>query len=92
MLWSIIGKRLASKPIYSPMGLIDRLQEAWNNIDQGFCIKLVDSMPEHIQKYLKAKAEHYVYFLSLLFFYMNKLVILKTALNFCSLEKNDGCY
>ena len=46
MLWSILDKKLASKPIYSKSTLFIRLQEEWNSIDQELCIKLVDSMPE----------------------------------------------
>ena len=55
MLWSILEKRLASKPIYSRYALENRLQEEWSNIDQDLCIKLVESMPERIRKCLAAK-------------------------------------
>ena len=38
-----------------------RLQEEWdNNIDQELWIKLVESMPERIQKCLKAKGGHFL--------------------------------
>jgi transposase len=60
MLWSILDKKLASKPIYSKSALTDRLQQEWNNIDQDLCIKLVESMPERIQKCLKAKGGHFL--------------------------------
>ena len=60
MLWSILDKKLASKPIYSRAVLIDRLQEESNNIDQDSCIKLVEFMPEHIRKCLKAKGGHFL--------------------------------
>lgn len=60
MLWSIIDKRLAAKPIYSKSELKDRLQEEWNNIDQDLCIKLVESMPERIRKCLRAKGGHFM--------------------------------
>ena len=33
MLWSILDKRLASKPMFSKGALIDRLQE-WNRVDK----------------------------------------------------------
>ncbi|CAF3398489.1 unnamed protein product, partial [Rotaria socialis] len=59
MLWSIIDKKLASKPIYSRASAVERLQEEWDNIDQDLCIKLVESMPERIQKCLKAKGGHF---------------------------------
>lgn len=59
MLWSILDKKLASKPIYSKQALKDRLQEEWNNIDQDLCIKLVESMPERIRKCLAAKGGHF---------------------------------
>jgi len=60
MLWSILDKKLASKPIYSKLALQDRLEEEWNNIDQNLCLKLVDSMPERIQNCLKAKGGHFL--------------------------------
>ena len=60
MLWSILDKRLASRPIYSRAALMERLQEEWGNIDQDLCIKLVESMPEQIRKCLKAKGGHFM--------------------------------
>ena len=60
MLWSILDKRLASKPIYSKTALKERLQEEWDQIDQDLCIKLVESMPERIRKCLKAKGGHFL--------------------------------
>ena len=60
MLWSIIDKRLAATPIYSKQGLRERLDEEWNNISKDLCIKLVDSMPERIQKCLKVKGGHFL--------------------------------
>ncbi|CAF1534459.1 unnamed protein product [Adineta ricciae] len=60
MLWSIIDKKLASKPIYSKTALIDRLQEEWNNIDRSLCIKWVESMPERILRCLDAKGGHFL--------------------------------
>ena len=60
MLWSILDKKLASKPIYSKAALIDRLQEQWNDVDQDLRIKIVESMPERIRKCLKAKGEHFL--------------------------------
>ena len=60
MLWSILDKKLTLKPIYSKVALMDRLQEEWNNVDRDLCIKLVESMPERIQKCLKAKGGHFL--------------------------------
>ncbi|CAF1597481.1 unnamed protein product [Adineta ricciae] len=60
MLWSILDKKLAAKPIYSRTALKERLEEEWNNIDQDLCIKLVESMPERIQKCLAAKGGHFL--------------------------------
>ena len=34
MLWSILDKKVASKPTYSKAALMDRLQEEWDNVDQ----------------------------------------------------------
>ena len=34
MLWSILDKRLASRPIYLRAAPMKRLQEEWGNIDQ----------------------------------------------------------
>ena len=60
MLWSILDKKLPTKPIYSKAALIDRLQEEWNNIDKDLCIKLIEAMPERIGKCLKVKGEHFL--------------------------------
>ena len=60
MLWSILDKKLASKPIYSRAALTDHLQEEWDNIDQDSSIKLVETMPEHIRKCLKVNGAHFV--------------------------------
>ena len=53
MLWSILDKKLAAKPIYSIMEFCQRLEE-WNGIRQLSCLNLIDSMPEKIQKCLKS--------------------------------------
>ena len=60
ILWSILDKNLASKPIYSKLALQDRLQQEWNNIDKSLCLKLIDSMPERIQRCLKDKGGHFL--------------------------------
>ena len=60
MLWSILDKKLTTKPIYSKVALIERLREEWNNVDKDLCVKLVESMSERIQKCLKAKGGHFV--------------------------------
>ncbi|CAF1417313.1 unnamed protein product [Didymodactylos carnosus] len=60
ILWSILDKKLASKPIYFKGALINCLQEEWDNIDIDLCIKLVESMPERIRKCLKAKGGHFL--------------------------------
>ena len=59
MLWSTLDKNLASKSIYSKLTLQNRLQQEWNNIDKSLCLKLIDSMPERIQRCLKAKGGHF---------------------------------
>ena len=46
MLWSIIDKRLAAKPIDTK----ERLKEEWNGLDQQLCLNLIDSMSNCIQK------------------------------------------
>jgi transposase len=60
MLWSIIDKRLASKPIFSKVALIEQIREEWNEIDLELYVKLVESMPERIHKCLKAKGGHFL--------------------------------
>ena len=60
MLWSIIDKKLALRPIYSKATLIERIQEEWDQIDTELCVKLVQSMPERIKKCLKAKGGHFM--------------------------------
>ncbi|CAF4338913.1 unnamed protein product [Rotaria sp. Silwood2] len=59
-LWSIIDKRLASKPINSKAELQKHLQEEWDKISLKLCRELVDSMPERIEKCLKAKGGHFL--------------------------------
>jgi hypothetical protein len=60
MLWSILDKKLASKPMYSRAALMDRLQEEWDIIDRDLCVKLVESMHVRIRKCLKAKGGHFL--------------------------------
>ena len=60
MLWSILDKKLITKPVYSKAALIVRLQEESNNIDKDLYIKLVESMPERICKCLKTKGGHFL--------------------------------
>ena len=60
MLWSILDKKPASKPMYSKAALMDRLQEERDNVDQDLCIKLVESILERIRKCLKAKGGHFL--------------------------------
>jgi len=59
MLWSIIDKKLISKPIYNKETLRQRLEEEWNGIGVELCQKLLDSMPERIHQCLKAKGGHF---------------------------------
>ena len=60
-LWSILDKNLTSKPIYLRTALMERLEEEWdNNIDEELWIKLVESMPEQIQRCIKGKGEHFL--------------------------------
>ncbi|CAF4308706.1 unnamed protein product [Rotaria sp. Silwood2] len=59
-LWSIIDKRLASKPINAKTELQKRLQEEWGNISITSCRALVDSMLERIEICLKAKGGHFL--------------------------------
>ena len=47
-------------------------------------IKLIESMPERIQKYLWTFRVNRI-----VEFFVNKLLILKSVLKFCPLEKND---
>ena len=60
MLWSILDKKLAAKPMYSKAALSERLQEEWDAIDQSLCLSLIDSMPDRIQRCLKAKGGHFM--------------------------------
>ena len=54
-LRSIIDKRLALKSINTKEELPKGLQEEWDEISITLCQALVDSMPERIEKCLKAK-------------------------------------
>jgi len=58
-LWSIIDKRLALKSINTKEELQKCLQEEWDEISITLCQALVDSMPERIEKCLKAKGGHF---------------------------------
>ena len=60
MLWSILDKKLAAKPMYSIVELRQRLEEKWNGIRQLSCLNLIDSMPDRIQKCLKSKGGHFM--------------------------------
>ncbi len=58
-LWSIIDKRLASKPVNNKAELEKRLQEEWDKISITLCQSLVDSMSVRIEKCLKTKGGHF---------------------------------
>ena len=60
MLWSILDKKSAAKPIYSIMELRQRLEEEWNGISQLSCLYLIHLMPDRIQKCLKSKGGHFM--------------------------------
>ena len=49
MLWSILAKKLATKPIYLIMELYQRLEEESNGISQLSRLILIDSIPNRIQ-------------------------------------------
>ena len=59
MLWSILDKKLISKPIFSIMELKKRLQQEWDAIDKELCLNLIDSMPIRVQKCLDARGGHF---------------------------------
>jgi transposase len=59
-LWSIIDKKLASTPINSKEELQHRLKQECNKISIKTCRALVDSMPERIEKCLKASRGHFL--------------------------------
>jgi len=60
MLWSILDKKLGAKPIYTKAQLKERLEQEWDDVDQQLCLNLIDSMPDRIQKCLKAKGGHFI--------------------------------
>lgn len=59
MIWSMTDKKLSAKPIYSKETLRQRLEDEWNNVSVELCQKLSDSMPDRINKCLKAKGGHF---------------------------------
>ena len=59
MLWSILDKKLIRTPIYSITELMNRLEQEWYHIDKQICLDLIDSMPDRIQKCLKARGGHF---------------------------------
>ena len=59
MLWSILDKKLIRTPIFSATELTRRLQQEWDTIDKELCLNLIDSMPDRIQKCLKARGGHF---------------------------------
>ena len=72
MLWSILDKKLATKPIYSKAALIERLQEEWNNIDKDLlCVKLVESY----SKVLKSQRRKFRLKFIVIFFSLLKMQI-----------------
>ncbi len=58
-LWSIIDKRLASKPVNNKAELEKRLQEESDKISITLWQSLVDSMSVRIEKCLKTKEGHF---------------------------------
>ena len=52
ILWSVLDKTLAAKPIYSIMELRKRFEEERNDIRQLSCLNLIDATPGKIQKCL----------------------------------------
>lgn len=59
MVWSIIDKKLMKTPIYNKETLQRCLEEEWNSISVELCQKLLDSMPQRIEKCLRAKGGHF---------------------------------
>ena len=58
-LWAIVKRELL-KYEDQPTGMIelwDRIQKAWNQVDEETCLKLVESMPERMEAVIKAKGK-----------------------------------
>ena len=60
ILWSILNKKLAAKPIYSIVELRQRLEGKWNDIRQLSGFNLIDWMPDRVLKCLKLKESYFM--------------------------------
>ena len=59
MVWSILDKKFMATPIYSKDTLRKRLDQEWKALGTELCRKLLDSMPDRLQKCLRAKGSHF---------------------------------
>lgn len=62
-LWAMIKRKLNEyeQPPNGMIQLWERVKFIWKNIDEDFCIKLIESMPSRIQAVLKAKGKWTTY-------------------------------
>jgi transposase len=59
MVWSILDKKFMATPIYNKDTLRKRLDQEWKALGIELCRKLLDSMPDRLQKCLRAKGGHF---------------------------------
>lgn len=59
LVWSILDKKLMVTPIYNKTTLRQRLEEEWKAVGIELCCSLVDSMPDRLEKCLRAKGGHF---------------------------------
>ena len=54
-------RKLAKYKITSVENLKQQLSEIWVELPKDYCIKLIESMPRHIQKCIKVKGGYFKY-------------------------------
>src|SRR5262249_21686913 len=59
-LWEEVDRRLRKLPvrISGKEDLWDKIQDIWNEIEVDVCMKLIESMPRHINDVIKAKGDY----------------------------------
>ena len=61
LVWSILDKKLMGTPIYNQAALRKRLEEEWNGLGIKLYRSLLDSIPDRLEKCLRAKDGHFNY-------------------------------
>ena len=58
--WSILDKKLMTTPICNKATVRKRLEDEWKGLGIELRRSLVDSIPERLGKFLRAKVKHFI--------------------------------